>query len=304
MGRTRLKLYRMKSCPYCGKQYPDDATVCEIDGESLSVPVEFRKKITGVWRGVYGYVKSEESAVMKPVSFTLKIEQGWLEHFTGKVTEDAPDGMPGTGVIDGYYQSPTIEFTKQMPVDYIIAPDGRRMTIREYIVAQGHECEHEMPSAPIFYQGTFLDTNRVQGTWIIRPHKIPLRGELSMTIPETYGIWCAEFVTTDIKTNPTGGPSGPYYDKSLLPTSGNSEESEPQNAPALRSLGKFSVADAEEILKRFEKVGLRFEINRDDEAMRQMMPFTAITGGYSGMAPIIEIFVKPEDEAQAVELMG
>jgi hypothetical protein len=25
----------MKSCPYCGKEYPDDATICSIDGESL-----------------------------------------------------------------------------------------------------------------------------------------------------------------------------------------------------------------------------------------------------------------------------
>ena len=140
----------MKPCPYCGKQYPDDATVCLIDGTSLSIPVEYRKKITGVWRGVYGYAEAGRLAGMKPVPFTLKLEQGWLEHFTGTVTEDAPEGMPGTGVIDGYYQAPTIEFTKQMPVGYVAGPDGSRMTIREYVITQGHKCEHELPSSPIF----------------------------------------------------------------------------------------------------------------------------------------------------------
>jgi hypothetical protein len=38
--------------------------------------------------------------------------------------------------------------------------------------------------------------------------------------------------------------------------------------------------------------------------MRQMTPFTAITGGYSGMAPMVEIFVHPNDEEKAVEIMG
>jgi hypothetical protein len=294
----------MKTCPYCGKQYPDDVTVCAIDGESLSVPVQIHKKISGVWRGVYGYAETGKLAGIKPVHFTLKLEQGWLEHFTGIVTEDAPEGMPGTGIVDGYYQSPTIEFTKQMPVGYVNSIDGNRMTIREYVISQGHRCEHELPSSPIFYQGSFLDMNRVQGTWEIKPHKIPLQGGLSMTSPGSTGFWCAEFITTDIKANPTGGPTEPTYDKSLLPQPDSPAEEEPQNIPALRSLGKFSVADADEILKRFEKEGLRFEINRDDTAMRQMMPITAALGGFSGTAPMIEIFVSPEDEAKAVEVMG
>ena len=48
---------------------------------------------------------------------------------------------------------------------------------------------------------------------------------------------------------------------------------------------------------------LRFEINSDDSPIRQMMPFAAVTGGYSGTAPMIEIFVHPNDEAKAVEIM-
>jgi hypothetical protein len=74
--------------------------------------------------------------------------------------------------------------------------------------------------------------------------------------------------------------------------------------PGFRSLGKFSVANAEWLLKRLEEEGLRFEINRDDTAMRQMMPITEVMGGYSGMAPMIEIFVYSDDEARAVEIMG
>lgn len=270
----------------------------------MSPPVEVRKKINGVWRGVYGYGDNGKPAKLSPARFTLKLEQGWLEHFTGTVTEDAPVGMPGTGVVDGYFQFPTIEFTKQMPVGYIIGPDGSRLTMREYIIAQGHECEHELPSSPILYQGTFLETNRVQGTWEIKPRKIPLKGGLSMTTRESTGLWCAEFITTDLKSNPTSGPAEPFFDKSLLPQPDSQEEETPQNIPDLRSLGKFSVADAEDILKRFEKAGIKFEINRDDAAMSQLTPFMAATGGYSGMAPMIEIFVRPEDEAKAIENMG
>jgi len=294
----------MKTCPYCGKQYPDEVIACAIDGESLSPSHEVRKKIHGVWRGVYGYAGNGNLAKLNPVRFTLKLEQGWLEHFTGTVTEDAPDGMPGTGIIDGYYQSPTIEFTKQMPVGYITDADGGRMTFRDYVISQGHQCDHELPSSPIFYQGSFLDANRVQGLWEIKPHKIPLKGGLSVTGMESTGLWCAEFITTDLKSNPTSGPGEPFFDISLLPQPESPPEKEQQNDPALRSLGKFSVADAEDILKRFEKAGIKFEINRDDTALSQMPPVTAATGGYSGMAPMIEIFVSPEDEAKAIENMG
>src|SRR5713101_7056390 len=95
--------YSMKKCSYCAKEYPDDATVCLIDGELLPGLAVGRKKITGVWRGVYGYGQRESGAQFEPVVFRLKLKQGWLEHFTGSVTEDAPQGTPGTGTIDGYF---------------------------------------------------------------------------------------------------------------------------------------------------------------------------------------------------------
>jgi len=40
----------MKACPYCGKPYPDDATVCAIDGESLAASITDRKMAGGGWR--------------------------------------------------------------------------------------------------------------------------------------------------------------------------------------------------------------------------------------------------------------
>ena len=80
--------------------------------------------------------------------------------------------------------------------------------------------------------------------------------------------------------------------------------SETGGVPAFRSLGKFNVADAEELLGKFEKADLRFEINRDDSQMQQMSPIVAFTGGYAGTARMIEICVHPDDEAKAVEILG
>jgi len=37
----------MKACSYCGKQYPDEAVVCSIDGQSLDGPTESRQKTSG-----------------------------------------------------------------------------------------------------------------------------------------------------------------------------------------------------------------------------------------------------------------
>ncbi len=237
----------MKTCAYCGKQYPDEATVCPVDGESLAGSIADRKKVTGLWRGVYGYGEREKLPGLGPVPFTLHLKQGWLEHFTGTVNEDAPQGIPDTGTIDGYFTSPKIEFTKQMPVGYVIGADGARMTLREYILAEGHPCERDLPSAPIFYQGTFLDANRMQGTWIINPQQIPLPGGLKLPGSLVSGFWCAEFISTDIKADPTGGPTAPLFDKTLL----SPRELETVEGVAFGSLGKFSVADAEKIMARF-----------------------------------------------------
>lgn len=265
-----------------------------MDETPLTSPIESRGKLNGVWRGAYDY-RDQKQFGGKIVPFTLALKQGWLGHFTGSVTEDVPPGIPGVGSIDGYFGWPTIEFTKQMPVGYLARPDGSLVTIRESIIEQGHACEQQLPSSPISYKGTFVDANRMQGIWVLEPRHISLPDGWGIDIPWTTGLWCAEFVSDDIKVKPTNRLPQPFFDKSLL-----AEAELPDEAnPAFHRLGKFAVADAEALLKRFEQENIRFEINRDDSPVRQMMPITAITGGYSGTAPMIELFVHPDDEAKA-----
>jgi hypothetical protein len=295
----------MKTCSYCGRQYPDDATVCAVDQEPLlnvvggqPEPSE-RGKTTGLWRGAYGYDNKGPLAT-KVVAFTLILKQGWLGHFRGTVTEDAPMGMPGVGKVDGFFEWPTIEFTKQMPVGYMARPDGGRVTLREYFKEHGHACENELPSPPISYEGTFLDANRVQGFWVIKPIRLLSPDGWGVTLSQSTGLWCAEFITTDTKAKPITGPQQPFFDRSLLP---DPEVLAKANS-AFHSLGKFPVTDAETLLKRFEMKNIRFEIERDNSAMRRMMPFTAITGGYAGTAPMIEIFVHPDDETMAMNIIN
>jgi hypothetical protein len=259
-----------------------------------------KKKVSGLWRGVYGYGPRNHHEWMKPVGFTLKLKQGWLEHFTGSVTEDAPGGTPGMGAVDGYYKSPQIEFTKQMPVGYVIGSDGKRQTLREHLIAEGFPCKFDLPSFPILYLGTMLDANRVQGTWIINPQRFQIAGGRYLPSSPILGYWCAKFINTDIETNPTGGPTEMLFDKTLL----SPRELEDVEGTALKSLGKFNIADAEKCLDRFGREDIRFKLSRDDDAIRQMMPITEVTGGYSGTAQMVEIFVHPDDEEKAVEILN
>lgn len=267
--------------------------MCALDETPLTLPVEVRTKLNGVWRGAFGYHDQKQFGG-RIVSFTLRLKQGWLGHFTGTVSEDAPPGIPGVGSIDGYFGWPTIEFTKQMPVGYFVRPDGSLVTIRESFIEQGHACEQEVPSSPIYYQGTFLDANRVQGLWVIAPRSIASPDGWSMDVPRISGLWCAEFVTTDARAQPTEGPQQPFFDKSLLAETESAEEANAVFCP----LGKFPVAEAEIILKRFQEAKIRYRISRDDSALRQMMPSIAM-GGYSGTAPMIELLVHPDDETKA-----
>ena len=285
----------MKKCPYCGKEYPDEATVCTADGGDLASPVADRQNLTGVWRGAYAYAQRTKLTGVAPVGFTLNLKQGWFRRFTGSVTDDLPQGIPGTGTIDGYFSPPRIEFTKKMPVGYILFPDGVRMTLREHALTIGHPCEADLPAPPISYQGSFLDANRVQGTWIIHPRRITLPRGYALPMGRTAGYWCAEFATADTRMIPTGGPTTALFDKTLL----SAEELEEVEGVIFRSLGKFNLPDANKFLKQFEQENIRFEITKDDTAIRQMNPLTASFGGYSGMAELMEISVHPDDIAYA-----
>ena len=124
-----------------------------------------------------------------PVPFKLTLKQGWFGHFTGSVNDDVTRGMPGTGVIDGYFSFPRIEFTKQMPICYVATPDGRHITLREFLIEQGHACDHDVQHMPIFYHGEFSTPARAGGTWIIRATPILLRNGRALKMPETNGVW-------------------------------------------------------------------------------------------------------------------
>ena len=50
-----FELDDMRTCPYCGKQYPDDAAVCAIDGESLAASGADRKMVAGGWRSLMSW---------------------------------------------------------------------------------------------------------------------------------------------------------------------------------------------------------------------------------------------------------
>jgi len=288
----------MKKCPYCSAEYPDDATECAIDRTPLKPGID-RKKITGVWRGVFGYAVRTGGEGMKLVSFTLKLEQGWTSHFSGSVTEDTPSGPSEVGTIDGYFSSPTIDFTKRMPVAHIIEPDGTRRPLSDALVSIGHTSNQQLPSPAILYNGSFLDSRRVQGTWMLTSVQIPLPGGISFSTGQATGYWCAEFITGDLEADPTAGPTSALFDKDMLTPA----EVERVEGTPYQFLGKFNVPDAQKAMDLFTHLGLRFNLQGNDDAMQQMMPFTQVTGGYSGAAEQIEIFVHPVDERHAKEIL-
>jgi len=154
--------------------------------------IDTLKKVTGTWRGNYSYGPMEHIPKLEPVPFTLTLKQGWFGRFTGTVTDDGPRGMPGAGVIEGYFSFPRIEFTKRMPVCYVVTPDGRTITLREYIIEQGHNCERDVPHTPIFYEGKFSGPSRAQGTWILRAGPVSLGDGRAIQMSEARGGWSIE----------------------------------------------------------------------------------------------------------------
>jgi hypothetical protein len=150
------------------------------------------KKVTGTWKGTYSYEPVEHTPKLEPVAFTLTLKQGWFGRFTGTVADDGARGMPGTGLIEGYFSFPRIEFTKRMPVCYVFVPDGRSITLREYLTEQGHAYDRDVPHMPIFYDGAFLSPLRAEGTWIIRAGPVSLRDGRAVQVPEAKGGWSIE----------------------------------------------------------------------------------------------------------------
>jgi hypothetical protein len=289
----------MKTCSYCGRKYPDDAKVCSADGEPLPGTIETRRKVTGVWRGLFGYPAKYQEKGFKPVAFTLKLKQGWFSSFEGTVTEDPPQGFPGNGAVNGYYGAPSIEFTKQMPVGYLRGEDGVLVSYREYLRMQELPCEQDLPAAPVFFQGRLLDADRAQGIWTIEPTQCPMLLKMGVPITRISGFWCAQFVADDLKANPVGGPSEPLFDKSLLSPS----ELEEAEEVSLVSLGKFTLPDVQVLTQRFIQASIHFQLRSDRELMQQATPIEEFTGAYAGTGQTMEIFVHPGEQAAALAII-
>jgi hypothetical protein len=150
------------------------------------------RKVSGIWRGTYSYDPAEHIPKLEPVPFTLNLKQGWFGRFSGTVTEDGKGGMPGTGAIEGLFSFPRIEFTKRMPVGYVLMPDGRSITLREYLAGHGVTCEGDAPHRPIYYEGEFINPCQASGTWIIRAAPVPLGDGRAVLMPEAKGVWKIE----------------------------------------------------------------------------------------------------------------
>src|SRR5947209_5197306 len=147
------------------------------------------KKISGTWRGTYSYDAAKTIPTLEPVPFTLILKQGWFGRFTGTVLDDATRGMPGIGAVEGYFSFPRIEFTKRMPVCYAATPDGRNISLRQFLIEQGQTCERDVPHMPIFYRGEFSDSYHANGTWIIRAGRLPLLDVRAVQLAETIVGW-------------------------------------------------------------------------------------------------------------------
>ena len=150
-----------------------------------------RQSVTGRWSGQYCYDPTEKMAVPGAVGFTLILKQGWFGRFSGTVTDGA-GGMPGVGTIRGRLKSPRIEFVKQMPVSYVGTPEGVAITLRESVAKLGIESKADVPHAPIYYSGEFVDTSHAQGQWIIRAARVPLGDGRVLNMPEGRGTWRLE----------------------------------------------------------------------------------------------------------------
>jgi len=260
-----------------------------MDGEPLGRPVEVRKKVTGVWRGCYGHGPRGDRPGFGPVTFTLKLKQGWTSHFTGSVVEDAPAGTPGSGAVGGYFNYPGVELTKQMPIGYVVAEDGSRKTLREFLAERGVALEQEPPGPPVLFQGRFLDSNRVQGTWLIQSQPIRLPNGKEFRVPAGAGYWCAEFVAENLEVNPGGGPLTELFDKSRL----TAEEVADVEPPPPCCLGEFPVTEAEERAARLAaaEIYVSFDVNQAEEAQGAMPNGT------------MRIYVPAEDEQAAREIL-
>ena len=111
------------------------------------------------WVGYYAYNPIEGVEAELPiVTFRMSWEFGWFGRFVGTVNDGPNSDMLETGKIKGYCRNKKIEFTKYMPIETIINPDGSpTRTDRRH--------------RPIHYFGKYdADSNSMHGEWYIAPY--------------------------------------------------------------------------------------------------------------------------------------
>jgi hypothetical protein len=143
--------------------------------------------MTGTWRGEYEFDRC--NLISGPVPFSMVLKQRWFGLFIGTVTDDSNLGMPGIGKIRGRFTFPSVRFTKQMPICYVMSKDKRRVTLRDSLAEQGYAHEPDHPHPVIWYTGTVSEACIATGVWEIKPTAIRLQnGRVSRLQPLT-GTW-------------------------------------------------------------------------------------------------------------------
>jgi len=77
-----------------------------------------------------------------------------------------------------------------------------------------------------------------------------------------------------------------------------------EDATELVCIGEFGPPEAEDVLDRFSELGLPFEIEREDSAIRELTPFAAGLGGTFGHGARILIHVPRSAEKQAQQVLS
>jgi hypothetical protein len=99
----------------------------------------------------------------------MRLRDGWLfwsSRFSGSVNDDPVLGMPDEGRILGTWSGSRVEFVKAMPVGSVATPDGKRITMREHVIASGGSDPGRIPHPTPLYSGDFDPASRrIAGTW-------------------------------------------------------------------------------------------------------------------------------------------
>lgn len=136
-----------------------------------------KTKLPTSWSGTYAYDPIEGMEVELPtVSFSMSWTVGWFGRLRGIVNDGPESGMSETGVIKGRIYDNNVHFTKYMPIETLMNPDGST-----YRTKKRHP--------PIKYFGSYdLAANVITGKWTIRVSPFTIYGFAHV---ECTGTWSA-----------------------------------------------------------------------------------------------------------------